>query len=155
MERLVIYKDGNTTVEIDRNFHEFMMDYVPEDFTLSTNELDLILSISIEILKQNGIEPHDLKLASNVPVAKPPDCFIDLKPPYDVFNEAFDMLYIWNTLDKNEVEVVEKFNEEFGSRGIFTFVFPRKIFDVKGFFYKELEDSCLLMFFGFNPCARY
>ena len=155
METITIYEDDNTKVELSKEFYEFFIDYTPEDFTLSEHELELVLSIAIEILKQNDYKPHDLKLASNVPVAKPPDCFIDLKAPYDVFNEAFDHLYIWNTLDKNEIECMEKINEEFKDEEVFCFVFPRKIFDVKGFFYKEEEDSCLLMFFGFNPCKRY
>ena len=155
METVEIYNDGQTKVSIRRDIHEFFLDYIPEDFNLSEKELDFVLAITIELLKARGLKPNNLKLASNVPVAKPPDCFIELKPPYDIFNEAFDHLCIWNTLDRNEAEAMDRLNEAFEEDGIFTFIFPRKIFDVKGFFYKEGKDECILMFFGFNNYKRY
>ena len=152
MDRYLIYEDDNTKVEIDYLIHKFFEMSKPIFIKLEDKDFNFVLAYALEILKEKGLYTVEKgsKLIGNIPVIKS-GCGLNLQPPYDCFNEILHYLCLFPNLNDNRERIEADINDCFEEQGFYCYIFPHKVFDIKGLIiHKNEENDSVLMFFGFK-----
>ena len=153
MKDYTIYEDQNQIIKINGAFHKFLKAQAVEDFYLSTDELDIVLRYAFQKIKEMKItltEPHTIK---NIPLIKP-FLYTNFEEPLDIFNDAVHYLENYTSLDDDceggTAEIERKINQFLNKNNIYCGIFPKKIFDIKGFLIHKGKEYDWLIFFGFQ-----
>ena len=73
-----------------------------------------------------------------------------MRPPHDYFNRPLDELSKYLTLDNDCEKIAEDINKIFKKDNIFCYLFPHRIFDVKGFLAKFNDNEIFILFFEYK-----
>lgn len=152
-DTVLIYRDDNIKIEVNKKFHLLLKEIGFESFILNDSELDLVLYITLSMLKELGFKVQNPVLIKNVLILKPNNN-TTIEKPITNFNKAISYIESYMTLDDElNPNITEQINEKINGEGVFCYIFPRKIFDVKGFLLyspEEENEDVYLMFFGFK-----
>lgn len=152
MENYLLYEDEEQRVEIDGRTHLYLKLTKVEEFRLERYQLNYVLMEIFDLLKTKNKELKNTIIVGNIPIISAAAPF-NLEPPHDVFNEALDYLRTYQTLDDKREEINQALENDFP--GVYGYIFPHRIYDIKGFLTSKVEDDDVIFFFGFKDGMNF
>ena len=151
MELHTIYQDNNIKIEILKSFHDYLDDMKIHWIDLSENAKDFLYGQILKILneKEKNWSIREKLTSSHVPIieaGRP----IQFLPPFDVFNEAVEMISYeiwggeWNKEDLIE-NVASLSDSDYEIRLNF---FNEILFKVHGFLSYYRNGSLMIILFN-------
>lgn len=145
-----IYEDKDKIIEIDGGLHQFIANLNKNEFRISEDEMKVIQQSVLNILHACKIEPQPISIIKNIPIIKY-NAPVHLRPPHECFNGPLETLSTYFSLDDDCEEIAAEINRVFFKKDdILCYIFPHRIFDVKGFLVKFYKNKTIVLFFEYK-----
>lgn len=145
----IIYKDNDKEISIKGEIHQLINHLQKVEFTLDDEEMDIVQQMAVNLLIKADLNFKPIVVIKNIPIVKY-NAPIHLRPPHQYFNDVFEYLSDYYSLDDDYKEIMEEINNKFKDQNIYCFLFPHRVFDIKGFLIKIEEKQTYLLFFDYK-----
>lgn len=105
--------------------------------------------MAVNLLIKAELNYKPIVVIKNIPIVKY-NAPVGLRPPHQYFNEVFNYLSDYYSLDEDYEEIMEDINNKFKNQNIYCFIFPHRVFDIKGFLIKIEKEQTYLLFFDYK-----
>ena len=156
MDRVEIYNDGETKIEIEGWAHRYLKEIIVKTVNLSKNQYRFLLEIALDKIKEQGINYKGctLKASSSVPVLEQHK-YLSLIKPFDIFEFALTMIVSledWRYIDELVDLTAQYYKEE--NIPFCLELFKKPIYNINGFIAAKYGGELLISFFALDDEER-
>ena len=152
MDRVEIYNNGKTKIEIDGWFHRYLKAIIVRTIKLSKSQYQFLLEIALDKIEEQGINYKGctLKASSSAPILEQHK-HLSLIKPFDIFEFALTAIVSledWGCLDELVVLIMQYYKEE--NIPFCLEFFKKPIYNINGFIAAKYGGELLISFFALD-----
>lgn len=156
MDRVEIYNDGETKIEIEGWAHRYLKEIIVKTVNLSKNQYQFLLEVALDKIKEQGINYQGciLKASSSAPILEQHE-HLSLIKPFDIFEFALTAIVSledWGCLDEL-VDLIMQYYKEENIPFCLEF-FKKPIYNINGFIASKYGGELLIFFFVLDDEER-
>lgn len=150
MDRIEIYNDKHTKIEIDKAFHDYIEKMIIKTIKIPPSQYTFLFEYALDKLIENKIDYKgcSFKSSSSAPVLEYYK-FLSLIEPFDIFDFAMSVIIIQENQD-NFDEIVEIIKNYYKEKDIIFYMefFDKPIYKINGFMSAIVDNQLLISFFS-------
>lgn len=156
MDRVEIYNNGETKVEVEGWFHRYLKSIIIRTVKLSQVQYRFLLEITLDKLREQGIDYKGcvLKASSSAPILEHYKT-LSLIEPFDIFEFALTIMVSledWDCLDELTGLITQHYKEE--DIPFYLEFFKKPVYDIDGFIAAKYGGELLISFFKLDDEER-